>query len=308
MIEISQIRHFVAVAQARNFTRASEQLHASQSVISRSIQAMEDRMGVRLLERSTRNVSLTAAGTAFLDDALMILSRLAIGCDNARRIEQGPFARLRVGICETTESRTIVNAISAFREEFPDVDFRLQAMMSNQQPDALRSSALDIGIMQSPGNLIAGLQWRVIAQYRLVLAVPAAWGYPVGKPARLIDLKDRPWLMPSEELAADWRNALIGLCGRAGFAPRIVGIIDDPVTARIMIASGIGATFVHDKGTANMAEGIQLVQFTDPQNLPPSETMVVWPTSSTGPQLEGFIRNLTVTFSPSAPKLPRRTA
>lgn len=264
-------------------------------------------MGVRLLERSTRNVSLTAAGTAFLDDALLILSRLAIATDNARRIGQGAFARLRVGICETTESRTIVNAISAFREEFPDVDFRLQAMMSNQQPDALRSSALDIGIMQSPGNQIAGLQWRVIAQYRLVLAVPASWGLPAGKPLRLIDLKDRPWLMPSEELAADWRNALIGLCRRAGFEPRIVGIVDDPVTARIMIASGIGATFVHDKGIANIPEGIQLLQFTDPQNLPPNETMVVWPTGSTGPQLEGFIRHLTESFSSSASNAPIRT-
>ena len=295
MIEVSQLRHFVAVAQARSFTRAAEQLHASQSVISRSIQRMEDRMGVRLLVRSTRNVSLTAAGEAYLDDALMILSRLAIASENARRIEQGSFARLRVGICETTESRTIVKAIANFRGEFPDVDFRLQSIMSNRQADALRSSAIDVGIMQAPGGQVTGLQWRGIARYPLVLAVPASWGYSASQPVRLIELKDRPWLMPSEELATEWRNTLIGLCNKAGFEPRVAGTVDDPMTARTMIAAGFGATFIYDKGMANTVEGIQLIQIKDPQNLPPNETVVVWPTGAAGLQLQGFIRHLTNT-------------
>jgi len=289
---ISELKHFVAVAQSRSFTRASEQFHASQSVISRSIRRLEDRIGVCLIHRSTRTVELTAAGEAFLEDSIAILSRLAIATDNARRIEQGGFATLRVGICETALSSGIVKGIAAFRKEFPDVDLRLQAMMGNLQLDALRESRLDVGIMQWANSYPNDLQWQVIARHSLAVALPAAWGYPDGEPISLIALKDRPWVMPSKELASAWRDALIGLCRRAGFEPRIVAIVDDPLTARISIAAGIGATFVHDKGQTDRVAGIQLLHFTDPQGLPPNETAVVWPAGMVGLPLQGLIRHL----------------
>lgn len=276
MLELALLRHFVAVARNRSFTRAARELQASQPVISRSIQRLEDVVGTGLVLRSTRSVELTPAGEALLRDAQFLLGRAAVALENTRRIGQGISARVRIGICPTTESPELAKGLADFRARWPQVDLRLSSLGTNNLPEALRSGEIDAGIMQMDSPWPEGIVGRIIASYRLVVAVPAEWGFDECKPISLMDLKDRPWLMPTREQATSWHDALLEMCRRAGFEPRIVGTVEDPLTARLMIGSGAGATFFHDQGRRDWSsEAIDLLQFTDPQIPPPSRTAFV---------------------------------
>jgi DNA-binding transcriptional LysR family regulator len=276
MLELSLLRHFVAVAEAGSFTGAARDLQTSQPVITRSIQRLEDVVATRLVERTTRNLHLTPAGKALLLDARFLLGRANVAIENARRIGQGNHARLRIGICPTTESPELARGIADFRTIWPHVDLHLSSMGTAKLPAALRAGEVDAGIMQTDGLWPDGIVGRVVASYGLVVAVPAAWGYCDGQSVRLIDLKDRPWLMPERLKATVWHDSLMEMCRRAGFEPRIVGTVEDPLTARIMIASGIGATFFHDLGRRDWSGAIHLLHFADHQIPPPSQTAIAY--------------------------------
>src|ERR671914_915416 len=93
-VEIRHLRSFVAVAEERNFTRAAERLHLAQPALSAQIRQLEQRMGVQLLERTTRKVDLTPAGEGLLERARILLdgveAALEQGEDTAPRRTRPP--------------------------------------------------------------------------------------------------------------------------------------------------------------------------------------------------------------------------
>lgn len=285
MLELTLLRHFVAAARARNFTKAAQELKTSQPVISRSIQRLEDIVGCALFLRSTRNVDLTPAGDTLLSDAQDLIGRADLALENARRIGLGNLGRLRIGVCPTTESPELAGGIAQFRALWPDIDLRLSSLGSAHLPDALRAGEVDVGIMQMDEFWPGGLNGQIIATYPLVVAAPATWDFDEARAIRLQELKDRPWLMPEREKAPLWYDALMEMCRRAGFEPQIVGTVEDPLTARLMIASGIGATFFHDHGRRDWSGAIRLLHFSDPQIPSPSRTAFVHAASARSPQI-----------------------
>src|SRR6201994_6206 len=96
-MELRQLRYFVTLAEELHFGRAAEREHIVQSALSQQVQRLERELGVRLLERSTHHVSLTAAGAVFLVEARQILAHVDRAAGVARRAE-GAAAALRVGI------------------------------------------------------------------------------------------------------------------------------------------------------------------------------------------------------------------
>jgi DNA-binding transcriptional LysR family regulator len=289
MLELSLLRHFVALAQTGSFSAAARKLQTSQPVISRSIQRLEDVVGTRLAERSTRSVELTPAGEALLRDATFLLGRAAVAMENARRIGQSAHGRIRIGICPTAESAEIARGIADFRNKWPSIDLRFSSVDSAALPASLRSCDVDIGIMQVDGLRQEGIVATIIASYGLVVAAPANWGLGEDTPISLIDLKDRPWLMPERQRAATWHDSLMEMCRHAGFEPKIVGTVDDPVSARMMIASGAGATFFHDNGRREGHGAIAYLRFTDPQITPLSRTAAAHAEGADSPQIADFI-------------------
>src|ERR671914_584475 len=85
-VEIRHLRSFVAVAEERNFTRAAERLHLAQPALSAQIRQLEQRMGVQLLERTTRKVDLTPAGEALLEGARTLLDGVEAGAQEVQDI------------------------------------------------------------------------------------------------------------------------------------------------------------------------------------------------------------------------------
>lgn len=276
MIETLLLRHFVTVAQLTSFSRAAEVLNTSQPVVSRNVKRLEEYVGTSLITRSTRTMALTAAGEALLKDALEVLGRLAVATDNARRIGDGVMAEVRLAICPTLETPQAVRGIAAFREQWPHVNLKLQALMSDLQPQALRSSEIDVGIMAGGAPSFEALKWHVLSRPWLGVALPRAWKFPVGKAVNLSALADRPIILPEREKAPRWYDGIMDMCIKAGFQPQIGGVVEDPVIARIMVSCGIGALFVPSRGENSIQGEVQFMSLAGDPVFLPGETVVAW--------------------------------
>src|SRR6266404_4066213 len=125
-MEMHQLRYVVAVARARNFSRAAEQCHVSQPSLSQQVQKLENELGERLFDRMKREVKLTSHGEAFLHRAARILEE----ADAAKREAADAKGLLRgtvlVGVLPTIAPYLLPNVMTTFTEKFPGVRIMVQ--------------------------------------------------------------------------------------------------------------------------------------------------------------------------------------
>ena len=93
----NQLRYFVTAAECRSFTKAADQFYITQTAITQQIRALEDNLGVPLFDRSSRPISLTPAGSAFLSDARSILGRIDQAVNRIQEVSTGMVGTLRIG-------------------------------------------------------------------------------------------------------------------------------------------------------------------------------------------------------------------
>lgn len=294
MIDFALLSHFIAVAQTRSFTRASEEVHASQSVVSRSVKRLEAQVGTPLFERTTRSVTLTQAGEAFLAESLAIRDRLAVATADTRRIGEGNMARLRIGICPSAEQETnrVARGIASFRQDWPSIDLKILPIMRIQQAAALRASDIDIGLMRLSHNDCAGIEWKVMKRDPLFVAVPAIWGIRK-RNIHLAELRGRPWLISDPDVAPDMHQLHMELCRGAGFEPRIAAFVGDMLTAKMMLACGMGACFANDPGELPQGQKhIHLIRLIGISEHFCSETVIAWATGAKSKHISAFVRSI----------------
>jgi DNA-binding transcriptional LysR family regulator len=174
MDELNSIRVFIAVAQARGFAAAARQLHVSPPVVTRGIAALEQRLGVRLLNRTTRQANLTEAGERYLADCKRIIADLQAAEDRARTTRREPrgtlavtapvmFGRLHIAPLlhdfverhpQVTVRAVFVDQIINLVEEGIDVALRIDKL-ADSSLTAIRVGAVRRVIVASPAYLAA---------------------------------------------------------------------------------------------------------------------------------------------------------
>jgi len=120
-MELRHLRYFVAVAEELHFGRAAARLHMAQPPLSQQIRALEDELGARLLERSSRSVRLTPAGAAYLAEARGVLSRVEAAGRVARRIHLGEEGEITVGYMNPVMDAVLCRALAELRLARPGV-------------------------------------------------------------------------------------------------------------------------------------------------------------------------------------------
>lgn len=146
-MELRHLRYFVAVAQELNFTRAAEKLHTSQPSLSSQIRDLEQCVGVALLERDKRKVTLTSAGEGFLADALAILEQAENAKMRARKAALDND-HLAIGFVPSAEVNLLPRVLPMLRMRQPETDIELVSLITTQQEEKLRSGELDVGLMR----------------------------------------------------------------------------------------------------------------------------------------------------------------
>ena len=288
--DLSLLKHFVAVVNAGSFTRASEGLNLSQSVVSRSVSRLEDILGIRLLERTTRKLHLTPAGDALFTETVASLDRISVAVDDARRIGRGANASLRIGICPAVvpDAPRVQRGLLAFRAIWPDVELKFSSIISAVQPDALRESNLDLGVMLLDRPACCGLDWQVLSRAPLSVAVPEIWGLRSER-LRLADLRDRPWILPDPKRSQASYQSNLATLRAAGFEPKIGGFAEDRLTAQLMLGCGIGASLVYAQPEHDQSFGYRLIPLKLAGEGNYAETIVSWAPLSSSEHISSMV-------------------
>ena len=147
----------------------------SQATLSQQVRALEHAIGVKLLERDSRHVRLTGAGSVFLDEARSMLSRAQDALVRTRAADNGPEGELRVGYVKGYERTDLPEMLFDFHERYPGV--RLSFLRENvaELYDALRAEEVDLVInLLYDGAELGEIQYQVMRHYPLLAVVPAS--------------------------------------------------------------------------------------------------------------------------------------
>lgn len=165
-----QITAFLAVAEAHSFTRAAVHLGVSPSSVTRTLAELEDRLGVQLLVRTTRKVSLTQAGTAYRAQVLPLIADLARAEDSVRSFQTSLKGRLRLSVPLSFGLHSLAAPLTRFRSENPDID--LQVSLTDRFVDIVTDD-LDMALRISGAPSDRSTIWRKIAPVpRSLIASP----------------------------------------------------------------------------------------------------------------------------------------
>ncbi len=243
-MEYRHLRFFIAIAEELSFTRAATRLRVAQPHLSRETRRLEQELGVPLFSRNRRRVSLTAGGNAFLEKARSILAESSEAVRAAQRAYRGETGRVRVGFSSSAGFGLLPEAVRRFRLERPDVELVLTEFNSDEQPDLLRTSALDASLLYLPLHPEQGLDSETLIVDHLVVALPDGHRLAERRQIPLGALATEPWIFFPRAIASRLHDEILRACGKAGFAPRIVQEARRLSTITSLAASGLGVALV----------------------------------------------------------------
>lgn len=149
-MELRQLRHFVAVVEERNFSVAAQRVHLSQPALTRSIKALEDGLGTRLLERGPRGAEPTAAGARFLEHARMILNDCDRARDDLQALKTGVNGKVAFGIAALFSSWIADTVVDRVGREMPGVRLEVSEGFYEDLVARLRTGQLDFALSNLP--------------------------------------------------------------------------------------------------------------------------------------------------------------
>lgn len=171
-MELRQLKYFLAVAEELNFARAAERLHMTQPPLTVAIRKLEEELGVRLFERTTRRVQLTDAGERFRERSEGIMADVQAAKQDAADASDGRVGRLRVGFVSSASYALLPHCMRQFRADNPRVELELVPAASGEQVEALLEGRIDVGILRDPER-VPGLELTPLVQERMVAVLPA---------------------------------------------------------------------------------------------------------------------------------------
>jgi DNA-binding transcriptional LysR family regulator len=257
MLATQQLEFFVAVASTLHFGRAADQLGVAQSIVSRRIQELERRLGVRLLNRGRRSaITLTTAGRALLDEATTVLKQLERAEQSVLRAARGEAGRVEIGyVASAALAGVLPEALARYRRRRPEVEVNVTLMETPRQLEALRDGLLDIGFLRPRPGYPDGVAAVPVHREPMLLAM--ADGHPLA--ARRVDaaaLAEERFIVPQFDESAGFAEHVALLGARGGFTPRIGRHVRDFVSAISLAAAGYGVVPVPRCMTGIQVQGV----------------------------------------------------
>jgi len=249
-MELYQLRTFVTVAELRSVTHAAERLFTTPPSVSAHIKALETELDVVLFERSSRGMSLTAAGERLRERAEHTLRAAEALSDEAATLREHLLGEFRVGLNAAPSFLKVPDLIGAVRETQPGLRLRLLASTTGHIVKQLSSRTLDAGFVFGPAAN-DGLAAIALGEVRLVVATPETWTRKLPQPPRWDDLAERPWI--GSTVDCPFEAISDRLFARHGRIPPKVVMTDDGPTKVDLIRAGTGAALLEESEAEDAA-------------------------------------------------------
>nr|WP_252263402.1 LysR family transcriptional regulator [Paracidobacterium acidisoli] len=283
------LRYFVAVADRKGFREASRFLHISQPAISKTLTQLEQELGVALFARSGRTVRLTAQGEVFYKQTLLTLQQADHAAEAARRAARGEFGTLTLAFCSVATYGFLPRLVQQYKELQPGVQILLREMNPPQQELAFLQREIDAGITRLPFSkkLAPDLEVKSILREPLVVAVHAAYRFASRK-LKIEDLSEEQFILLQRNGAPTVYDAILGMCQKAGFAPRIASEADFMQTLFTLVAAGQGIALIPACAMNQRPPGVRFLRLQHDDYR--ADLILAWRKDSQPSTLQSFIR------------------
>lgn len=247
-MNLNQIKYFVAVAEQRSFTKAAVQYYLSQTAITQQVHALEKSIGLQLIDRNTRPISLTPAGKVFLNEAKAILERMDAALLKTREASTGIVGTLRIGYTKGYERSSLVNHLRSFHHDYPGILVTCHRCDTDTLAAGLLNNEYDIIFTWDSTNLQQDdrAELRVVERIPFVVALYGA--HPLARRQKLsrADLKNETilFMSPSGTGNSFGDAHYINLYQKAGYQPNILLRSSDIESILMMIAAEEGISIL----------------------------------------------------------------
>ena len=270
-MELRQLNYFIAVAEERHFGRAAKRLHMAQPPLSQQIRQLEEQLGVKLLDRTTRRVDLTPAGQELLDRGRQIINEVETLKADVYQVGNGATGVLRVGFSGSATYSVMPRLVRHAKEQLPGVSLTLQGEMLTPAMEAgLRDHTLDAAILRPP-VASQDIEYRIVGREKLVVAMPSDSPLASGRPVAANELQEQNFVSYPPGSAV--YRTVSEMCRRAGFQLRIAQVTHETSTMLSFVAAGGGIAVVPESVRALQLEG---VLYADLEDSPVTEMAVAW--------------------------------
>lgn len=291
-MELRQLKYFIAVAEELHFGRAAERCHIAQPPLSQQIKRLEEELGVTLLKRTSRKVSLTPEGTEFLRRCKDIRDRLDEAVVCVQDMAQGLEGQLRVGFIGPASLSKLPRAIRTFRDQNPNIRLDFSAKSTTEQMPMLRGDRLDIAFVRLFGHDTTGLNSMVFLREPYVLAIPEGHAFAKRQRLDITDLEGQPLIFNQRIAQPALYRSLIGSFHKAGFMPNIVQEVNTEQSTVALVATGLGSALVPASSGVDKRSGVIFRPLDG--DLPQWEITAIWKQKNETALLRKFLTVVTL--------------
>ena len=259
-MELRQLEYFQMASRLKNITRAAERLNVSQPNITVAIKKLETELGIKLFDRSQKQLSLTPEGNIFLNRielALRSIQDAVLEVNDYKQLQKGT---IKIGIPSMIGAYLFPKIFSSFQQLYPHLDIYLYEEGSMTIREQLERDDLDFGIVII-SDASASLQLLPMSRNQIVACIPEKHPLASKNSISINDVANADLIMLKE--GSFLRQLVLSKIKRANIMPEIVLESNQIETVKGLIASHVGIAFLLDfivKG----APGIKAVPFDDP--------------------------------------------
>ena len=290
-MELRQLRCLIAVADTLHFGKAAQQMDMLPASLGRQIKMLEERLGSRLLFRTTRNVSLTDAGRDFVDAARDLVERADRLESEFRDGLQEQLPILRIGAIDSAAAGLMPQFLPQFRELHPDIDIELLEQKSFRLLPRVLSGRLDAAIVRPPETKDPRLTFRKLFNETAVVAVPEQHKLATKSEITVAEMADEPLIVPERRSRPHSHDLTMKLFLDSGYTARVAQIAEEKQTIVSLVSTGVGLAIVPKWASRLAVGGVRFVPLSIPPGIARDKLAlsVVWLRDTRHPARDAFL-------------------
>jgi DNA-binding transcriptional LysR family regulator len=275
MIDLRQLRQFIAVAEELHFRRAAQRLHMTQPPLTQAVRNLEASLEVALFDRIKKMVVLTPGGEALLDYARRLIRASDELPGMVKAAADGRTGRLRLGIVSTVAYGRVPGWISGFRKANPNVLLALREATLDVQLAALEADEVDAGfILHALGAAPVGFATLPLLVEPFLVALPVNHPAAAKPTVGFADIAPDPIVIFPRSIGPSLFDALLSYYHLNGVAPHIGQEAIEMQTIVSLVAAGMGIAWVPEVFTRFARPGVVYRHVQDMPLL--IETSLIW--------------------------------
>ena len=286
-MDLRHLRYFLAIAEELSFSRAARRLNVVQPALSRALKELEVELGVELLSRTRRSVSVTAAGRVLMNETSLLFERLDQTVRRVRRAAAGQQGELRLGYIGPPTHRFLSRLLEEYARRCPEVTVYLEERTPERVWEMVAKDRLDLGLTRPVlAHAALRMQTTHLRDEPLCAAVPGGHPWAGKKSVPWRSLAGQSLIVLARREGAGLHDEILAACREAGFTPKLSHTPSIIGTVIRYVESGAGVGVVPGSvGETDTSERWKPVKLTPTRSVP---LVLVWKEEHQEPPARAF--------------------